>query len=223
MRKTLANWFAVVLCLNAEVSLAQKSNAPPINVTIDGPTQINPERFGPAPSTTLCTQLVTTEAEQGEAIVRKIAAEEEFNIDLAVAIARHESGFRMESVSSAGAVGLMQLMPGTAKRFNVDICSPEDNVRGGVRYLRMLQEKYQNPIYVLAAYNAGEAAVDKNGGVPLYPETVQYVSAVLTDLYDWQPYTREPSPSRAKVTKNSNQKPESPPETWTQGFVLHVE
>jgi len=169
-----------------------------------------------------CDLASPVDAAQGEAIARKIAGEERFDRDLILAIARQESGFRMNSVSSAGAIGLMQLMPGTAKRFDVDICDPEDNVRGAIRYLRLLQKRYQNPIYVLAAYNAGEGAVEQNRGVPLYAETVRYVSAILTDLYGWKPL--EAAKSRAVTAKSGQEKPDGHrPEPWSQGFVLHVE
>jgi hypothetical protein len=164
-------------------------------------------------------------AKEGEATVRRIAKEEHFDIDLVVAIARQESRFRADSVSSAGAIGLMQLMPATARRFEVDICDPDDNVRGGVRYLKLLEKKYANPLYVLAAYNAGEAAVDDNRGIPLYPETVNYVVAILTDLYGWQSFS-----DRSVVTNTHHQAKaasdnpaEGSPEAWSQGFVLHVE
>lgn len=224
MRNTLANFLVAMLCLNAEGALAQANNDQPVKVTIAEPVaQINPERFGPAPSAGLCKGLTPTEAGKGEALVRKIALEEQFDPDLLIAIARQESGFRMESVSNAGAVGLMQLMPNTAKRFNVDICDPEDNIRGGIRYLRLLQKKYQNPIYVLAAYNAGEGAVEQNGGIPLYPETVRYVSTVLTNLYGWQPLAKSSAKRSAARRNNQNQKPDNNPEAWSQGFVLHVE
>jgi hypothetical protein len=175
-------------------------------------------------ATTTCNLTSPIDAVRGEVIVRKIAGEERFDLDLVLAIARQESGFRMNSISSAGAVGLMQLMPGTAKRFNVDICDPEDNVRGAIRYLRLLQKKYQNPLYVLAAYNAGEGAVEQSRGVPLYPETVRYVSAILTDLYGWKPLERPAAKARGNGTINKQEKPEDgSPEAWSQGFVLHVE
>ncbi|TXR46848.1 lytic transglycosylase domain-containing protein [Phyllobacterium endophyticum] len=176
----------------------------------------------PAPVT--CNLAAPIDAAQGEAIVRKVAVEERFDSDLVLAIARQESGFRMSSISSAGAVGLMQLMPGTAKRFEVDICDPEDNVRGGIRYLRLLQKRYQNLLYVLAAYNAGEGAVDQSRGVPLYPETVRYVSAILTDLNGWKPLQVPVVKSRPAAQPNTQEKPQGEtPEAWSQGFVLHVE
>ena len=79
----------------------------------------------------------------------------------------------------------MQLRPETARRFNVDLCDPEANVRGGVRFLRSLHERYRNPFFILAAYNAGEEAVEKSRGVPPYPETVRFVADVMNDFYAW--------------------------------------
>lgn len=196
----------------------------PVKITIgeDLPAP-NPERFAVPSSAAICNSTVLLDTQEGEAIVRKVANEEHFDLDLALAIARQESGFRMSSISNAGAIGLMQLMPDTAKRFDVDICNPEDNVRGGIRYLQLLQKKYQNLLYVLAAYNAGESAVEQNRGVPLYPETVRYVSAILTDLYGWQPLAQSTTKNQAKNLKGEQQNPDGNPETWTQGFVLHVE
>ena len=72
------------------------------------------------------------DAAEGEAIIRAVARDESFPQDMLVSIARQESGFRMNEVSSAGAIGLMQLMPDTARRFQVDICDPRDNVRGAI-------------------------------------------------------------------------------------------
>ncbi|MCO4317968.1 lytic transglycosylase domain-containing protein [Phyllobacterium sp. 21LDTY02-6] len=188
---------------------------PEIKVTV------MPEAPLPEPATGKpCRFDPNDDAAQGRAVIEKIAAEEGFDKDLLLAIARRESGFRMNSVSSAGAIGLMQLMPETAKRFSVDPCDPEDNVRGAVRYLRVLQQKYDNPIYVLAAYNAGEAAVAKNNGVPLYPETVAYVSAVLTDLYGWKPLQARRSENKPATI--DFQQPRGARE-WSQGFVLHME
>ncbi|EJN02772.1 lytic transglycosylase domain-containing protein [Phyllobacterium sp. YR531] len=223
MRASLTSLLAIVLFIDARAAHAQE-NGEPVKVTITGTTvPIDPQRFGPTSQATPCNGLVATEVAEGETIVRKIAKEEQFDSDLLVAIARQESGFQMNRISSAGAIGLMQLMPVTAKHFDVDPCNPEDNVRGAIRYLRVLQKRYQNPIYVLAAYNAGEGAVEKNGGVPLYPETVRYISAVLTDLYDWQPLSQGPAKARPTEPKAHNHEPENKPEAWSQGFVLHVE
>lgn len=100
---------------------------------------------------------------------------------LALAVMTTESTGRSKAVSSAGATGLMQLMPDTATRFGVtDITDTAQNIRGGVAYLDWLMEKFDNdPILVLAGYNAGENAVIKNKGVPPYPETRDYVPKVI--------------------------------------------
>ena len=87
-----------------------------------------------------------------------------------------------QAVSKKGAVGLMQLMPGTAKRYGVDDRrDPGENVAGGVRYLRDLLIQFRSVSLALAAYNAGESAVVRYGNrIPPYPETRRYVYKVLT-------------------------------------------
>ena len=98
------------------------------------------------------------------------------------AVIRQESGFRADVVSSAGAVGLMQLMPGTARELGVsDPFDPAQNVEGGAKYLRSLLDRYDGRLdLALAAYNAGPAAVDHFGGVPPYRETREYVSSIMS-------------------------------------------
>ncbi|EEE36655.1 transglycosylase, Slt family [Rhodobacteraceae bacterium KLH11] len=100
---------------------------------------------------------------------------------LVLAVISVESAGKTQAVSSAGARGLMQLMPATAERFGVaDSFKPEQNIEGGVRYLNWLMEEFgEDPILVLAGYNAGEGAVHKHSGVPPYAETRDYVPKVL--------------------------------------------
>ncbi|MFN3293553.1 MAG: lytic transglycosylase domain-containing protein [Gemmobacter sp.] len=100
---------------------------------------------------------------------------------LVLAVMGIESGGRADAVSSAGAVGLMQLIPATAARFGVtDSKDPVHNLKGGIAYLDWLMKEFDgDPVMVLAAYNAGEGAVRKNGGVPPYAETRAYVPKVL--------------------------------------------
>ncbi len=100
---------------------------------------------------------------------------------LVLAVIGIESAGNRNAVSSAGASGLMQLMPDTAKRFGVeDATIAEQNIKGGVAYLDWLMKKFnRDPVMVLAGYNAGEGAVIKNGGVPPYAETRAYVPKVL--------------------------------------------
>lgn len=100
---------------------------------------------------------------------------------LVKAVIRAESDFVPYALSPAGAQGLMQLMPGTARMHNVwRVYEPKQNVEGGVTHLRQLLDRYSGNLRLaLAAYNAGEKAVDNYGGVPPYPETIQYLERVL--------------------------------------------
>ena len=100
---------------------------------------------------------------------------------LVLALIGIESSGKTNAVSSAGATGLMQLMPATAERFGVqDATSPKENIKGGVAYLDWLMTEFENdPVFVLAAYNAGENAVKKHEGVPPFSETRAYVPKVL--------------------------------------------
>lgn len=106
-----------------------------------------------------------------------------FGVDshLVKAVIHVESAFRPYARSPKGALGLMQIMPGTARRFGArNISNPEENIYIGVKYLRWLLKYFNNrEILALAAYNAGEGAVDKYGGIPPYPETRNYVQKVL--------------------------------------------
>lgn len=96
------------------------------------------------------------------------------------AVATVESGLNPGAVSSAGAVGLMQLMPGTAATLGVDPESTAQNALGGAEYLKnLLGEFHQNLALAVAAYNAGPGAVDQYGGIPPYQQTEHYVRAVL--------------------------------------------
>ena len=100
---------------------------------------------------------------------------------LVLAVIGIESAGRADAVSSAGAVGLMQLIPATAERFGVtDSVDSAQNIKGGVAYLDWLMKEFdRDPLMVLAAYNAGEGAVRSNAGVPPYAETRDYVPKVL--------------------------------------------
>jgi soluble lytic murein transglycosylase-like protein len=101
------------------------------------------------------------------------------------AVVQTESGFNPNAVSSAGAAGLMQLMPGTAKDMGVtNRFDPEQSLAGGSRYLKGLISKYQSVPMGLAAYNAGPGNVDKHGGIPPFAETQNYVKRVLSNYQD---------------------------------------
>lgn len=95
------------------------------------------------------------------------------------AVARQESGYRVRAVSPAGAIGVMQLMPATARALGVDPWDARQNVHGGAAYLRAMLDRFGGVLpLALAAYNAGPAAVDRYRDVPPFPETQTYVRAV---------------------------------------------
>ncbi|RUV70514.1 lytic transglycosylase domain-containing protein [Mesorhizobium sp. M5C.F.Cr.IN.023.01.1.1] len=98
----------------------------------------------------------------------------------ATAIAWAESGFDRFRNSNKGARGPMQLMPAAAERFGVrDVCDPAQNIEGGMKYLRVLLNEFQNPLLVAAAYNSGEQRIYEHGGIPPFKETVGYVAKVV--------------------------------------------
>ncbi len=183
-----------------------------------------------------CTGVKAMAADDARALVLRIATEENFYPDFVEAVAKNESQFNSIALSDKGAFGLMQLKPETAKRFKVDLCDAADNVRGGVRFLRALHEKYRNPFFILAAYNAGEGAVEENRGVPPFPETVRFVSQVINDFYVW------PAPGKARRGGGRDQissaadliepgapnaaatsPAKAPKPCWDDGFVMHVD
>jgi soluble lytic murein transglycosylase-like protein len=114
-------------------------------------------------------------------VIRETAEKYGVSPGLVEAVIRVESAFNPWAVSSKGARGLMQLMPGTAYALGVrDSFNPLQNIEGGVRHLRHLLDRYPgNTAFALAAYNAGEGAVDQYRGIPPYQETRQYVKKVL--------------------------------------------
>lgn len=116
-------------------------------------------------------------------MVNSVAQKHGVDEKLVQALIKQESGFNPKAKSKVGAMGLMQLMPSTAKSLGVkDPFNPRQNVEGGVKYLKSMLNKYNgNIILALAAYNAGPNAVDKYSGVPPYKETQNYVKNILAN------------------------------------------
>ena len=126
--------------------------------------------------------MLLAKAGQYDSIIEKAAISASIEPNLLRAVIVVESGFNPRAVSKRGAVGLMQLMPATASRFGVaNPYDPRENVRAGARYLKFLMDRFgQDVRLALAAYNAGEEAVDRNGGkIPPFTETMAYVPRVL--------------------------------------------
>ncbi len=134
-----------------------------------------------------------------DAIIEREAKTFDIDASLVSALIRAESNYEPRAISRKGARGLMQLMPATARRLAVRRpFDPESNVRGGVKYLRQLVDRFgHRPDLVLAAYNAGEGAVEAYGGVPPYRETVAYVGRILAWCRPAEARTAAPGPAPA--------------------------
>jgi len=135
-----------------------------------------------------------------DAAVRQIAFEQSLPPELLHSVIQVESNYNPGAVSRKGAQGLMQLIPETARRFGVlDSFDPVDNIQGGAKYLKYLLDLYQGDYpRALAAYNAGEKAVAKYGGVPPYPETQNYVAQVKKRLDAERTHSGAKPPAQAK-------------------------
>ncbi len=138
-------------------------------------------------------------------LIRKLAPEYGVSPRLVLAVIKAESNFEPTAVSPKNAQGLMQLIPETSLRFNVrKPFDPEQNIRGGMSYLRWLLAYFEGDVaLVAAAYNAGEGAVNRYRGVPPYAETRGYVRRILSifkkDVHPYNPEITTPSPDLPKI------------------------
>ncbi len=138
-----------------------------------------------APEQPVQNQVLSSAAVKGQYAPLINAAAQQYGISPALveAVMWQESRYNHRAVSSAGAIGLMQLMPGTARNLGVNPHDPWQNVFGGAAYLRKQLDLFNNNLpFALAAYNAGPGAVIKHGGIPPYAETRNYVSVIMRRL-----------------------------------------
>lgn len=130
------------------------------------------------------TKPVKIDDQKLKSIIEKAAETYNLPVQLIEEVIRHESNFQINAKSSAGASGLMQLMPETAKSLGVkNIFDPVENVMAGSKYLRQMLDKYNGNIELaLAAYNAGPGNVDKYKGIPPFEETKKYVKSIISAI-----------------------------------------
>lgn len=151
---------------------------------------------GPPPTRPAVPETKFTRPVDAHALIRGAAQKHRVPAAFVKSIVAAESNFNCDAISSRGAIGLMQLMPETAREYGADPTIPEQNVDAGTRYLRVLMDKYHKHgnalTRVIAAYNAGPGMVDRYHGVPPFRETRRYVVRVLRFLRRFQ---REPSES----------------------------
>ena len=139
-------------------------------------------------------------------IIKQAALDHQVPEKLIRLVIKYESANNKKAISEKGAMGLMQLMPDTAKRFGVtNAYDPAQNIDAGTRYLKWLMKRYRNNIpWVLAAYNAGEGRVDQYKGIPPYKETRNYVASIMTEynpLYALQTAQKRQALKSQTVTK----------------------
>jgi soluble lytic murein transglycosylase-like protein len=154
------------------------------------------------------------EAERYEGEITRLANDHGIDPALVKAVIKAESNYDNRAISRAGALGLMQLMPETARLRNVDNpFNPAQNIEGGVRHLKYLLSTFDDLKLVLAAYNAGENAVRRYGGIPPYAETQNYVETVLSHYGRYSGQVPDgPAPAGAKA-------PAPAPPVRIQSFV----
>ena len=142
-----------------------------------------PEINEPAPAVPPVPSALTKAPRTPRELIDEMAARNGLPPEIVHSVAQAESAYRVDALSPKGAIGVMQLMPATARQLGADPHDPEQNIAAGTQLLRDLLLKYENdpnPVRrALAAYNAGPGAVSKYNGVPPYRETQQYVEKVL--------------------------------------------
>tara|TARA_R110000787_G_scaffold84374_5_gene180896 strand:+ start:2448 stop:3017 length:570 start_codon:yes stop_codon:yes gene_type:complete len=146
-----------------------------------------------------------------------IAVQEGIDPDLFTRLVQAESSFNPNARSEAGAIGLAQLMPGTASDLGVDPSDPEQNLRGGARFLRQQLDTFGDTTLALAAYNAGPGNVRKYGGIPPFEETQNYVQRVMGG--EQQPRGIPSRREGQQGTQQGAQPQQQAPTDFAQGFA----
>ncbi|HUF24128.1 MAG TPA: lytic transglycosylase domain-containing protein [Vicinamibacterales bacterium] len=160
-------------------------------------------------------------ATQFDALITQHAEANGLSPVLVRAVIQTESAFNPRAVSHVGAMGLMQLMPGTARELGVvDPFDPDDNIRGGTKYLRTLLDRFDGNVeFALAAYNAGPGAVERYDGIPPYRETRNYVAKLSNMIKGVKTITRgsmtiyevtEATPDGREIKRFTDKKPDAP-------------
>jgi soluble lytic murein transglycosylase-like protein len=188
--------------------------ARPVAGTVVAPRAVSP---APTPAASAPAAAAPQAPAAIDEVVAQVAARESLPPQLIHSVIKVESNYDRYAVSPKGALGLMQLIPATARRFGVtDAFNPADNIQGGAKYLRYLLELYDgNYPLALAAYNAGEGAVAKYGGVPPYAETRNYLVQIGRQLEKSAAGQAQPKPVEAK--------PAPPPEPSDGDGVSHLQ
>lgn len=171
---SMLNTFLLLQNINQDLGETTKTTFNTYN-TVNNPSTFHLQNLNKVP--------VKIANEQLQPIIKE--ASEKYNIpqSLIAAVIKHESNFNMNAVSSAGARGLMQLMPATARGLGVqDIHDPRENIMGGTKYLRQMLDRFGTVELALAAYNAGPGNVDKYGWIPPFKETQNYVNKIMNEL-----------------------------------------
>lgn len=173
--------------------------------------KVYPAAADESPSYTGSNSLSTRRTTEYDELIERVSNAVTLDPALIKSVMQAESAFNPQALSKKGAQGLMQLMPGTARRYGVtQILDPQQNVLAGSRYLRDLMRQFDGDVRLaLAGYNAGENAVLKYGGIPPFAETQHYVQKVLQLYKAYRNLDCENAPSGVKVISCSATKPKN--------------